>query len=153
MNPDPPVSALTAHLGFWLRFVSNHVSRAFAAKLEAEKVIVAEWVVLRSLYHREPQAPSSVAAEIGMTRGAITKLAERLIDKRLVIRAFSPTDGRAQTLALTPRGAQLVPRLAALADRNDAELFDCLSATERRTLERILRRLVAQHAMARVPTE
>ena len=52
------VSDLTAHLGYWLRLVSNHVSHAFAQKLEAENVTVAEWVMMRSLYDHKAIAPS-----------------------------------------------------------------------------------------------
>src|SRR5262245_6285990 len=104
MPPAPPVSALTDHLGYWLRLVSNAVSQNFARRLADREVTVAEWVVLRMLYEREPLAPSRLAAEMGMTRGAITKLAERLIAKGLVERTASPDDGRAQTLALTARG-------------------------------------------------
>ncbi|MEI9903207.1 MAG: hypothetical protein WDN06_03970 [Asticcacaulis sp.] len=43
-------SHLEAHLGYWMRFVSNHVSQAFARKVEAHGVTVAEWVVLRELF-------------------------------------------------------------------------------------------------------
>ena len=42
-------SELTTHLGYWLRLVSNHVSQAFARKLEGRGVTVAEWVVMRLL--------------------------------------------------------------------------------------------------------
>ena len=35
-------SDLTSHLGYWLRHVSNHVSHAFARKLESRDVTVAE---------------------------------------------------------------------------------------------------------------
>ena len=38
------VSALDAHLGYWLRAVSNHVSHAFKTKVERHGVTVAEWV-------------------------------------------------------------------------------------------------------------
>ena len=38
MPSPPPVSDLTAHLGFWLRTVSNHVSHAFAGRLAAQGV-------------------------------------------------------------------------------------------------------------------
>ena len=79
-----------------------------------------------------------------MTRGAITKLADRLIAKALVTRTADDRDARAQTLALTRRGADLVPELAALADRNDAECFAALSAAERVTLEALLKRLAAR---------
>ena len=74
------LSSLESHLGYWIRYVSNHVSHAFALKLAAVGVTVAEWVVLRELYDFE-SAPSALADRLGMTRGAISKLADRLIDK------------------------------------------------------------------------
>jgi DNA-binding MarR family transcriptional regulator len=143
MKVDAP-SELTAHLGFWLRAVSNQVSQAFAAKLAAIDVTVAEWVMLRSLFGRAPVAPSRLAADMGMTRGAITRLADRLIAKALVVRAANAADARAQTLALTRRGADLVPTLAALADRNDAECFAALTTAERAMLADLLRRMAAR---------
>ncbi|RDJ27892.1 MarR family transcriptional regulator [Bosea caraganae] len=144
---------MTAHLGFWLRMVSNHVSHAFAGKLADKGVTVAEWSLMRALYGREPMSPSRVADEMGMTRGAITKLADRLIAKSLILREASADDGRAQTLALTGRGIELVPELAALADRNDAEFFECLTADERKILERLLKRMVERGHMTAMPIE
>jgi DNA-binding MarR family transcriptional regulator len=148
-----PVSDLTTHLGFWLRAVSNHVSHAFAAKLAVKDVTVAEWVVMRTLYGKDPMPPSQVAKEIGMTRGAITKLADRLAAKSLIVRKANRDDRRAQTLALTPQGARLVPELAALADRNDAEFFDHLTATEREFLEGFLKRMVDHRRMTAMPID
>lgn len=151
MPSAKPVSDLTAHLGFWMRMVSNHVSHAFAGKVAEKGVTVAEWALMRTLYEKPPTAPSRLAEQMGMTRGAITKLADRLIAKALVGREASVDDGRAQTLALTTRGSALVPELAALADRNDTEFFDCLSADERRTLEVLLRRMVERHRLTATP--
>jgi DNA-binding MarR family transcriptional regulator len=147
------ISDLSAHLGFWLRTVSNHVSHAFAAKLDAKGVTVAEWVVMRALYDKVPMPPSRLADEIAMTRGAITKLADRLIAKSLIVRNANPDDGRAQTLALTTQGKKLVPDLAALADQNDREFFDCLSEGERQSLERILKRMVEHGRMTAIPID
>jgi DNA-binding MarR family transcriptional regulator len=142
MSPPETLSALSDHLGFWLRAVSNQVSHDFARKLTDLDVTVAEWVVLRTLYGRDPLAPSQVASELGLTRGAITRLADRLLVRGLIERTPSPADGRAQTLTLTTRGANLVPDLAALADTNDAEWFGGLDPTDRATLLRILRQLL-----------
>lgn len=151
MSPVPPVSDLSAHIGFWLRMVSNHVSQAFAAKLAGKDVTAAEWSLMRMLYSQEPTAPSRLADAMGMTRGAITKLADRLIAKALIVREASASDGRAQTLALTERGTALVPTLAALADRNDAEFFDCLNSGERETLVNLLKSLVERRQMSAIP--
>jgi DNA-binding MarR family transcriptional regulator len=153
MKHAMPPSDLTAHLGFWLRAVSNQVSQAFATRVAARGVTVAEWVVMRSLYGQAPTAPSRVAAEIGMTRGAITKLADRLIAKRLVVRMASADDGRAQTLALTPAGAALVPELAAIADANDAEFFAALPPDDRAALLRILRGIAEARGLTAFPVD
>jgi len=147
-----PISALTAHLGYWVRQVSNHVSQAFARRLADRDVTVAEWAMMRVLYGRDALAPSRVADEMGMTRGAITKLADRLVAKELVVREASDADARAQTLRLTGRAIHFMPELAALADRNDAECFAHLSEAERRSLEAILRKTVARLGISTVPT-
>jgi DNA-binding MarR family transcriptional regulator len=144
-------SHLTSHLGFWLRFVSNHVSHAFARKLEDRDVTVAEWVLLRELYDVDTIAPSRLAARMGMTRGAITKLADRLIAKGLVSREANPEDGRAQTLTITPAGQALIPELSALADRNDAEFFGHLTAEERSDIERLLKDIIRQRGLTGLP--
>jgi DNA-binding MarR family transcriptional regulator len=150
--PDPtPVSALPSHLGYWLRSVSNHVSHAFARKLEAEGVTVAEWAFLRVLYDEEALAPGRLATRMGLTRGAISKLADRLIAKQLVDRTGRSDDARAQLLALSSAGRTIVPRLAELADRNDQEFFGHLTADERATVEAILKRIVQVQSLGGIP--
>jgi DNA-binding MarR family transcriptional regulator len=153
MQPTQPVSDLTAHLGYWLRYVSNHVSQAFARKVEAHGVTVAEWVLMRQLLEEEALAPSRLADRMGMTRGAITKLADRLIAKSLLTRKADPDDGRAQTLALTAKGRRLVPELAALADVNDGEFFNHLAPKDRAALLRILRGIVEKRGFKSVPID
>lgn len=52
------ISHLEDHLGFWMRFVSNHVSLSFKKKVEGLGVGIGEWVILRHLYEKSlsPQA-------------------------------------------------------------------------------------------------
>ena len=151
MAVRPPISQLDAHLGYWLRYVSNHVSHAFALRLERSGVTVAEWVLLRELYDVDALPPSRIADRLGMTRGAVTKLADRLIVKALVAREADAQDRRAQTLALTKKGEKLVPDLALLADKNDAEFFGHLTRDERAGLEQLLRALVERRGVQKIP--
>jgi DNA-binding MarR family transcriptional regulator len=153
MPPSRPTSDLTSHLGYWLRHVSNHVSYAFARKLESRDVTVAEWVVMRELFGEEALAPSRLADKLSLTRGAISKLAERLIAKGLVARASDDSDGRGHTLSLTTKGRSLIPKLAALADRNDAEFFDHLTVQERATFERVLKGIVKMRGLKAIPVD
>jgi DNA-binding MarR family transcriptional regulator len=144
---------LTAHLGYWLRYVSNHVSHAFARKLEDHGVTVAEWATMRELYGVECLAPSRLAGQLGLTRGAITKLADRLVAKGLATRTPDPGDARAQTLALTAQGRGLVPKLAALADENDAEFFSHLNVKERSMVEHVLKDIVRMRDLKSIPVD
>lgn len=145
------VSPLEAHLGYWLRFVSNQVSHAFGRKLADRGVTVAEWVVLRELHGPAALAPSALADKLGLTRGAISRLADRLVAKALITRAAGEGDGRFQSLALTPAGRALVPELSALADRNDAEFFGHLPPAERAQVEAVMREIVRRHGFRSIP--
>jgi DNA-binding MarR family transcriptional regulator len=153
MSSNRPASDLTVHLGYWLRYVSNHVSQAFARKVEAHGVTVAEWVLMRQLLEVDALAPSRLAECMGMTRGAVSKLADRLIAKSLMARTANPQDGRAQTLSLTRAGRSMVPKLAALADANDAEFFDHLAPKDRAAFLRILRQIVEKRGLKSLPVE
>ncbi|HEY4295573.1 MAG TPA: MarR family winged helix-turn-helix transcriptional regulator, partial [Paraburkholderia sp.] len=153
MARQPPVSALETHLGYWLRYVSNQVSQSFSRKIAAAGVSVAEWVILRELYDGDALAPSILAGKTGMTRGGISKIADKLIAKSLVTRTQSDEDLRYQALALTAKGRALVPKLAALADSNDEEFFGHLGAAERKAIEKTMREIVHRHGLTSVPVE
>lgn len=146
------LSSLESHLGFWLRYVSNHVSHAFAFRLEGQGVTVAEWVVLRELYDSET-APSALADRLGMTRGAISKLADRLIAKELIVRRANAGDRRFQSLALTRKGRAMTPKLAALADANDAEFFADLDIETRERIMGAMKDIVRRKGLRGAPVD
>ncbi len=148
-----PPSDLHSHIGFWLRYVSNHVSHAFAQKLLDSGVTVAEWVILREMFSHDGNAPSDLAEQTGLTRGAISKLADRLTAKRLLARTYAKDDRRYQTLALTTAGRTLVPTLAKLADENDEQFFAALSPKQRKRLVTTLKKLVQANHLSTLPTE
>jgi DNA-binding MarR family transcriptional regulator len=153
-KPSPPaVSELRSHTGFWLRLVSNHVSQAFARKLLDSGATAAEWVVLREMYDRGDLSPSVLAGLTGMTRGAASKLIDRLVGKRLVSRQERNDDRRYQDIELTAQGGLLVPVLAAIADQNDEEFFAPLTAAERELLVATLKKLAQAHGLRSIPTE
>ena len=153
MYPTRCPSALQDHLGYWLRMVSNAVSLAFQRKLGSEGVTVAEWVFLRTLHDVDRIAPSLLAERMGVTKGAISKLADRLLRKGLIGRAANPEDARAHLLALAPAGRALVPRLADIADANDAAFFGALAPAERSRIEVLLRKLAMAHDLTKPPVD
>jgi DNA-binding MarR family transcriptional regulator len=147
------VSDLKEHVGFWLRFVSNHVSHAFARKLLDSGATVAEWVVMREMFDDVETSPGILAERIGMTRGGVSKLVDRLVTRKLVTRQERNDDRRFQSIALTAAGRRLIPQLAFLADQNDEEFFHPLSATERAAMIATLIKLVQAHGLQTLPIE
>jgi DNA-binding MarR family transcriptional regulator len=147
-------SKLTDHVGYWMRLVSNNVSHSFARRLDASGVTVAEWVILREMYSKtETTSPSEIAKITNLSRGAISKLISRLLDKKLVNRKESAGDRRYQDIELTDQGRALVPKLVKLADQNDEAFFSCLPAYDRRELKALLQRVAAHHQIKTVPIE
>jgi DNA-binding MarR family transcriptional regulator len=151
--PNSDLSDMKRHVGFWLRFVSNHVSHAFARKLLASGVTVAEWAVMREMFDDEETSPGLLAERIGMTRGGVSKLVDRLLSKKLITRRERSDDRRFQSIALTPAGRRLIPQLAVLADQNDEEFFHPLSVRERAALIATMKKLVQANGLKSLPTE
>lgn len=148
------VSDLKSHIGYHLRLVSNAVSHSFARKLAANEVTVAEWVILREMYSNgDTTSPSKVAELTGLTRGAVSKLIDRLLIKGLVTRSESTADRRYQNIKLTNVAIKLVPRLANIADENDKSFFSALNNSEKQSLMKILIKLKVLHKLNTNPIE
>ena len=145
-------SPLEAHLGFWLRFVSNHVSVRFQQLLEEKGVTVTEWVALRTLWSHVETTHAELIQALGLTKGAASKVVSRLEEKGLAGRKLADGRAREQGLVLTVAGRALVPQLAALADANDAHFFGHLPVAERKALTRAMKDLVQHHQLRDIPT-
>ena len=146
-----PVSALEDHLGFWLRRVSNQVSARFTRQVEAHGLSVSDWVALRRLYPDAEVSPTALVESLGMTKGAISKVVDRLEAQGLARRARRDDDRRHLHVTLTDDGRALVVTLAKLADENDAHFFGHLSPDAHDALLSALRGLSATHGLVAVP--
>lgn len=146
-------SQLETHLGYWLRRVSNAVSGSFARSLRARQASVAEWVLLRHLHDRKQATPGELADALTMTRGAISKIVDKLQAKEWIRSKTMPEDNRVQLLSLTAAGRRAVPELAGIADHNDDQFFALLTAEERSLLRDLLIKLASHHQIREVPFE
>lgn len=147
---DQP-APLDSHLGFWLRLVSNRVSFRFQKLLEEQGVTVAEWVALRTLWQQPQTSYAQLIEALGMTKGAVSKVMQKLEEKGYASRQLAAGKAREQLLTLTESGRQLVPLLCDLADANDALFFAHLPPAEREALQQTLKGLVSYHQMQGLP--
>lgn len=109
--------------------------------------------MLREMYDKKEMSPSALADLIGMTRGAASKLIDRLVVKKLVSGHERTDDRRFQDIKLTAAGRRLVPAIAAIADQNDEEFFAVLSKREHAALVAALKKLVRVRDLHQIPAE
>jgi DNA-binding MarR family transcriptional regulator len=147
------IPKLENHLGYWLRRVSNEVSGEFARSLQAKQTSVAEWILLCELHERSQATPGELADVLGMTRGAISKVVDKLEEKRWIQTQSKHGDNRVQLLSLTHRGRHNLPILGKAADENDSRFFSCLKPSERLALQKLLVKIAENHQIRDIPTK
>jgi DNA-binding MarR family transcriptional regulator len=147
------VASLESHLGYWLRRVSNAVSGSFSHALNEKQTSVAEWVLLRELYDGEQSSSGELADRLGLTRGAVSKIVDKLDAKGWIQTDAKEGDSRFRLLSLTRAGRRSLPVLAEIADQNDARYFGCLSAREKSVLRGLLIKLADHNHIRNVATE
>jgi DNA-binding MarR family transcriptional regulator len=94
--------------------------------------------------------PARLADAMGMTRGAISKVLDKLQEKKWISRTTSEEDNRVQFLSLTSQGRRALPDLATIADENDDHFFSVLDADEQATLRSLLSKLADVHRISNV---
>jgi DNA-binding MarR family transcriptional regulator len=104
-----------------------------------------EFDVLAAL-RREGEPYTLTAGQLSqrmlVTTGAVTKRVDRLIARGLVSRSVSAADARGRMVGLTPAGVALTDRLVEEHLANESAVLRDLTDSDRRTLERLLARLI-----------
>jgi DNA-binding MarR family transcriptional regulator len=134
-----------ADLAYTLRLAASVTHQSLTRALASQGVTAAEWLLLRDLHAAGAVPQTRLADRLGLTRGAVSKLVDRLVAKRLLVRGRGGGgDRRIQIIGLTGTGALLVPDLATAAAASDAATFASLSSRERAALASALGKLVAR---------
>ena len=87
--------------------------------------------------------PTQLMATTMLSSGGMTKRLDRLEDAGLVERRPDPSDRRGTLVGLTKKGQDLVDAALVTHAGNEERLLQVLSASERRTLDDLLRKLLA----------
>lgn len=147
------LSELESHIGYLMRLVSNSVSGDFANKLNNAGITIAEWVIMRIMFDYKQITHSQIVEASRLSKGAITKIITKLLDKKLIHKNESETDGRSQTLCLSQNGLKLLPRFAHFADKNDEEYFSILTTKEHAFLKKILQKIIQVKEITSTPVD
>lgn len=117
----------------------------------AEEVTLTQYRTLVVLASRGPQNLVGLAEAVGVTPATATRMCDRLVKKRLIVRQSQQDDRRQVRLALTKKGLNLV---SAVTDRRRREIEVILStivSEEQSVLVQALSRFAA--AAGEVPEQ
>ena len=99
-----------------------------------------------------PLSPAEIADHTGVTRATITGLVDTLERDGLVLRTPDPEDRRMLSVGLTERGEKLLRTILPPHFRQMAWLMEPLSEGERRTLVRLLTKVLERASSVTRPT-
>lgn len=126
----------------WHDRVSQVLQADMERRFAAHGVSPAQFRLLAALARGESDTVRGLATVLRLDGGAVTRLADRLQAKGLVLRERDPTDARSVRLSLTESGATLVPILDAEADAHERAWFGSLSYSELRQYKLTLAKLL-----------
>lgn len=101
---------------------------------------LSDFAVLEAILHKGPLPVNAIGRKVLLTSGSITAAVDRAEKKGLVRRQATPTDRRVVEVHLTDTGRALIERAYAEHAHTLDELFSVLSATERQTLYRLVKK-------------
>jgi DNA-binding MarR family transcriptional regulator len=113
-----------------------------AAALELVGLTPALFGLLNVLGAREGAMQQELGAAMGVDPSTMVSLIDELEATGLAKRGPHPTDRRARTVALTPKGRRVLERTRRMAMQVEDEVLHGLTAAERRELLTLLRRAV-----------
>lgn len=99
--------------------------------------------ILVRLFEEGPQKASAIADKLQITAGAITGIADKLIDLQYLERERDVEDRRVVYLVLTEKGQQLVERLKVRRAAIMEMMFKGLSPDDVRELTRLFNQVIA----------
>ena len=145
MKPPALERFLTYRLHVLNKITDRDTNRAYVSDCG---IPLGEARCLAAIGRYAPLSVNDLARSANLNKGQASRSAQALVERGLVEKTLSASDGRGVVLTATAAGLAQYQRIIALiAQRND-EIFACLDADEQRALGDMLDRLI-DHLQAR----
>jgi DNA-binding MarR family transcriptional regulator len=138
----PPEFVIEESLGYLVNRVARSMANQLAEELRPAGVGIGQWAVLLFLWARDGVSQAELSRVVAIEPPTMVRTIDRMVRDGLVTRAPDPDDGRVSRIYLTDRGRSLRDELVPKAVAVNAANLARLTATERRTLRRLLGKLL-----------
>lgn len=130
-------------LGYRLTIAARTNNASFEENLSALGLTRQKWCVLVAVGEQQITTPSAIADYIGIIRPAASRTLKQMDKDGLLNRAAGNADKRSTTVALTPKGVDLLHRSMPFALQTREHINAALSASEQTQLTTLLEKLTA----------
>jgi MarR family transcriptional regulator, lower aerobic nicotinate degradation pathway regulator len=137
----PPLKRVADRPTWLLSRAAARAQTLLADAFTAEGVRGYHYRVLAALDQYGPSSQADLGRNTGIDRSDVVATVNALVASGLGRRTHDPVDARRNVVTITTRGTTKLARLDAAVDAVQDTLLTPLTATERRTLARLLRKL------------
>jgi DNA-binding MarR family transcriptional regulator len=143
LSEEPVVPALEEFIPYLVFRISRRLNARLRERMRQEGVTIHRWRVLAVLSAKGHCSASELAAMTVMEQSVISRVADQMVRDGLVRRSARAADRRVSELRLSARGKALVDRLWPVYERHGTRAIETLTQAERRTLVRLLQKVLA----------
>ena len=145
-------SPLLGRPGFLIRRLHQLHGSLFLEETRAFAITPVQYSLMTALLERGEMDQNSLALEIGLERTSVAEVVPRLQTRGLIQRLKDRNDARVKLVRLTPKGRQLLKKMAPAAQRAHDRTIDKLAKGDRELfLLQLIRLVEANNEAGAVP--
>lgn len=131
--------------GFLARRLHQIHVAIFLMECAGEQVTPVQWGILTIVKENPGVGQVELADELGLDRSNVANVVDRLVRRGALKQVINKLDRRKRSIAITPKGLNLLARFEPKAERAQARVLAVLSAEERKQFMSLLSRLVERN--------
>ena len=133
---------LEKQVGHLLRRAYQRHSLIFMEAERPQRITAPQWAALYKLQELGSTSQNHLGRLIAMDAATMQGLAQRLIERGLILRGKDPSDKRRRLLCLTALGSEVVEQMVPIAEEITRITLEPLNKEEQESLLHLLSRLV-----------
>ena len=133
---------LERYLPYRLSILSNRISALISETYSAKFALsITEWRIMAVLGEYPGVSADEVSLKTQIEKSILSRAISKLLQRKLLERAFDPADKRRSMLRLTETGLSVYDELVPISYDYEQELLTCFSDTERQQFSELIDRL------------
>lgn len=134
-----------ARVGRMVHRVQVGLTEALDRELAHWDISAAQYVILSTLSSGQAATSTQICKEISYSPGAMTRMLDRLENKRMICRTRNVDNRRSIKLELTEEGKEIFPALRAAATLVIDQFFGAFDSAELEQFEAMLSKIIGCH--------